>query len=169
ETVDSLARDAVPVAPSPEARRRLLRTIRGPARFADLLPAIAQLFDLPLEEVRAMVDGLFDPSRWMEGPAPGISLFPVQTGPRYPEAFAGFVRVLPGRKFPSHRHTGAELNLVLQGGLREVDTGKEVWAGEQLTKDAGSEHAYVALEGSDCIAASVVNGFIELTDSGGDA
>lgn len=151
--------------PSAEASGRLLRDIRGADRFSDLIPALAALYDVSHHAARGLVDGLGDTSNWMEGPVPGVLLYPVETGPKFPGAFAGFVRMAPGQSFPAHRHDGEEWNLVLQGGMREVGTDVEVWPGEQLHKTVGSEHAYAAIDGPDCIVASVVLGFIEFLPS----
>jgi hypothetical protein len=51
--------------------------------------------------------------------------------------------------------------LILSGGLREVG-GQEAWGGDELFRPDGSAHAFVALEGEPCVAATLVEGTIEL-------
>ena len=165
-STEALAGSVTPVAPPPRSRTRLMSFVRGEGRFADLLPDVARLFDIDLAEAREYVARLQDPSAWMDGPAPGVSLLPLQGGPRLEGAMAAFVRLAPGTTFQMHAHHGEETNYVLQGGFRE-DSGLEVWPGDFLDKASGSVHAYTALEGPDCIAATVLKGVIELKQEEG--
>ncbi len=165
-STDVLADSVEPLVPPPRVRARLLSFVRGEGRFEDLLPDVARLFDLELAEAREHVARLQDPSAWMDGPAPGISLLPLQGGPRLEGSMAAFVRMAPGTTFQMHAHHGEETNYVLQGGFRE-DSGIEVWPGDFLDKVSGSVHAYTALDGPDCIAATVVKGVIELKQEEG--
>lgn len=158
-----LAAAVPPRAPAPPVQERLMAFIRGEGRYADFIPDVARMFDVDEATARRLLTQLHQPDAWMEGPAPGISLSPVEGGPQLAGAFSAFVRLPPGKTFPLHTHTGTEKNFVLQGGFRE-DSGLEIWAGECLEKGSGTTHAYVALEGPDCIAASVVWGGILLKE-----
>ncbi|WP_434385648.1 dimethylsulfonioproprionate lyase family protein [Melittangium boletus] len=160
---EALAASVTPVTPPAGLGARLFAYIRGEGRFADFVPELARLFDLDEASARALVAQLPQPDAWMEGPAPGVLLLPVAGGPRLEGAMAAFVKLAPGTLFPAHRHSGEEVNYVLQGGFRE-DSGHEVWPGERLDKTAESSHAYVALEGPDCIAASILWGVVEFAE-----
>ena len=160
---EALSAHVTPRVPALPVQERLMAFIRGEGRFADFIPEVARMFDVDEATARQLVHRLSEPEAWMEGPAPGVSLLPVEGGPRLMGAFSAFVRLQPGKTFPTHTHGGTEKNFVLQGGFRE-DSGLEIWAGESLEKTSGTTHAYVALEGPDCIAASVVWGEIQLKE-----
>ena len=155
---------ALPPEPPPAGLgQRLMAFIRGEGRFADFAAEVARLFDVEQDTARELLRQVGQPDAWMEGPAPGIQLLPVASGPRLEGALAAFVRLAPGVSFPTHTHGGQELNFVIQGGFRE-DTGREVWPGQRLEKNSGTTHAYVALEGPDCIAASILWGEIQFAE-----
>lgn len=162
-STEALAAAVPPRPPAASVRERLMAFVRGEGRFADFVPELARLFDVDEATARQLVTRLHEPDAWMEGPVPGVHIQPVEGGPRLEGAFSAFVRLPPGQRFPTHLHGGTEKNFVLQGGFRE-DSGLEIWAGESLEKTLGTTHAYVALEGPDCIAASVVWGEIQLTE-----
>ncbi len=158
-----LAASVPPRAPSPHARERLLSFIRGEGRFADFVPDVARLFDLAPATAGQLLARLEEPGEWHEGPVPGVTLMPVTGGPRVEGALTAFVRLSPGRRFPTHTHGGEELTFVLQGGFRE-DSGREVWPGECLEKQEGTTHGFVAVNGPDCITAAVVRGELLLKE-----
>jgi putative transcriptional regulator len=160
---EALVQELPSEPPPPALGRRLMEFIRGEGRFADFAGEVARLFDVEVDTARELLRQVRDPNAWMDGPAPGVALLPVASGPRLEGAMAAFVRLSPGASFPTHTHGGQELNFVLQGGFRE-DTGREVWPGQQLEKRSGTTHAYVALEGPDCIAASILWGEIRFAE-----
>jgi putative transcriptional regulator len=72
-----------------------------------------------------------------------------------------FIRMEPGCAYPSHRHTGPEEVLVLQGGYRD-DRG-EHRAGDYILNEPGSAHQPIALDcGEDCILFAVAHSGIEV-------
>lgn len=162
------AMSTAPVLPSPALGAKLLERIRGDDRFGDLAPEVAHMFDIPEPDAHVLLRQLGDDAAWVEGPAPGVRIMPIEGGPRIAGAFAGFVRMAPGAAYPAHLHRGTEQNLVLQGGFRE-DDGEETWAGEWCNKTDGSCHGFVAVEGPDCIAAAVILGEVDFLTGPGDA
>ena len=156
------------VEPPASLGARLLAHVRGDGRFSDLAPEVSRLFDVDDAEARRLLSLLTDESAWMEGPFPGVRILPVQGGPRVASGLAAFVRLPAGVAYPAHVHHGVEENFVLQGGFRE-DSGEETWAGEWCHKTDGSRHGFVAVDGPDCITASVVSGEVEFLPEPGDA
>lgn len=162
KATDALALSVPRVVPPRGPLDGLLTQLQGGGRFVHFVPALSELFDIPENQVRALLDPLLDPSAWQPGPADGVELIPVEVGPRLQGAMAGFVRIQPGAVFPRHRHEGEELNLLLQGGFRE--NGRDVWRGDLVREPDGSQHSQLGLPGIECIAASVLQGQIQLVD-----
>jgi putative transcriptional regulator len=160
QTIASLPMSLPPVAPPLTAWQRLESGLSGGGRFSHFAPRVAELFDISEDAARRLFDALMDPAAWQEGPAPGVSVILVEPGPKRRGAFSAFVRIPAGVTYPMHRHTGEELNLVLQGGFRE--RGHDVWRGELVRETKGSSHAQLGLPGVDCIAATVLDGEIVL-------
>ncbi len=159
-TGEALAQ-ALPSTPPPTLAVRLLDHVRDKGRFEDLLPQVSDLFDLSLGQTAELLHGLHDSEAWTDFPGvAGLSVIPVQGGPRIAGALSALARLRPGAIFPEHRHHGDERNLILQGGFRELEA-REYWPGESLNKAPGSQHAYVALEGPDCIIAAVLFGDLD--------
>ncbi|WP_224368973.1 cupin domain-containing protein [Hyalangium versicolor] len=155
--VEGLVGLIAPEVPPPGVLARVVGEMEGPGRFARFAEKVAALLDVTRERALALLESLSDPEQWLPGPADGIQLLPVETGPAKEGMLAAFVRLPPGVRFPRHTHHGHEWNLVLEGGFRE-GTGREVWPGELLEMDEGSAHDFVALEGPACIAAAVIAG-----------
>lgn len=155
--VQGLAALVVPSEPPPGVLARVMAEMEGPGRFARFSEKVAAFFDLTRERTLALLESLSDPDAWMPGPAEGVQLMPVETGPAKFGMMAAFVRLAPGVRYPRHTHHGHEWNLVLEGGFRE-DSGNEVWPGELLEKEPGSVHDFVAIEGPACIAAALIDG-----------
>jgi putative transcriptional regulator len=146
-----------PVAPPERVLSSVLDEVEGPGRFTRFADRVAELFDLGREKARALLESLGAAEAWQPGPLPGLSFVPVETGPSRVHGLAVFIRVPPGQRFPDHTHHGREWTLVMEGGLRE-DSGAETWPGEVLEKDEGSSHAFTALPGPACIAATYIDG-----------
>lgn len=155
--LEGLASLVVPAEPPPGVLARVVGEMEGPGRFARFAEKVAALYDLTRERALAVLESLSHPEEWLPGPAEGIQLLPVETGPAKQGMLAAFVRLPPGVRFPHHTHHGREWNLVLEGGIRE-GSGRETWPGETLEMDEGSAHDFSALEGPPCIAAALLDG-----------
>jgi putative transcriptional regulator len=159
-TLGGLARVLPPVSAPRAVLDKLVAGLSGGARFAHFVEPVASLFDISADAAKRYLELLMTPSAWQEGPAPGIGLVPVDPGPKYPGAFAGFVRIPAGVHYPQHVHLGVEYNLVLQGGFHEQ--GRDVWRGESIRKGRGTSHDQVGLPGVECIVATLLRGEIRL-------
>lgn len=137
---------------------RLARTISEPPyRYAPFFARAAELFDLSEDAVIAQLERLRDPKVWRFAGLPGISHVTVEGGPRVQSAEALFVRFKPGVYFPSHRHTGLERVLVLEGSY-EDSGGVRHGEGELREWQSGTAHSFKVSRGGPCIFASVVFG-----------
>lgn len=165
----SRARDALPawvspVEPPASVLRGLMERMEGPGRFERFADRVAAFFDVSREHALRMLESLEDASRWMPGPVEGSELFPVEPGPAREGMMAAVLRLHPGVPYPRHTHLGRELNLVLEGGLRE-DSGHEVWPGEELEKTDGSSHGFSALHGPACLCAVLLEGATQFDEA----
>lgn len=145
-----------PVSPPSEARSKLLQRVREDDRLAHFVPELAELFDLTEDEAKQLVRDARDPSKWLEGPAPGVELLPVNTGPKAHgmDRISTLVKLVPGATLPEHTHAGTERVLVVQGGYHDSG-GREVWRGEVHRMEAGSTHSFTAVGNEPCICASL--------------
>ncbi|HEX4459881.1 MAG TPA: cupin domain-containing protein [Polyangia bacterium] len=145
-----------PVAPEPALRARLeLSLTAGPLwRHID---AVAALFDLDAGASARQLGRLAADDAWKPGPVAGLRVRLARAGAACAGAYTGFLRLEPGGRFPAHEHLGAEVTLVLAGGLRQND-GRELHAGDRCEMPAGTAHDFVALPGEDCIAAVLQHG-----------
>jgi hypothetical protein len=156
--------------PLPPLRERLLASLTRPGRFGRYVDRLARMFDLTIDEAEKLTARIADPTAYSPFLFEGIELLEVKPGKRYEGAIAVIAKLQPGARFPDHVHRGRETMFVLAGGFREErpqdDAGHavvpETWRGDELLSDDGSKHAFVALEGEPCIAASLVEGFVEL-------
>ncbi len=136
-----------PVAPSAEARARLLAAVGGPSpaggpgRFA---ARVAALFDLDVARAAALLGQIETPAAWSTLAA-GVRVLGVAPGPRHAGAQCGLVRVARGARFPWHRHLGEEVALVVHGGARMAD-GRAVGPGDEIVAgvDDDDPHDFVA-------------------------
>ncbi|MBL8919341.1 MAG: cupin domain-containing protein [Myxococcaceae bacterium] len=142
--------------PPEEPWKKVCGTLEGGKRFAHLVPALASHFDIPEERAVELVNAFDEPARWGEGPAPGLSLMPVEAGPRWAGFLTVVVRLEPGAQLPMHTHAAREQVLVLEGGYRDDQSGREFWRGEVDVREQGTSHSFTAVEGPACICASVV-------------
>lgn len=154
---EALAGLVAPVEPPASVLGGLMEHMEGPGRFARFADRVAAFFGLPRERALEVLRSISDPAAWGPGPVPGTQLLPVETGGERQGMLAGFLRLPSGVRYPKHSHHGREWNLVLEGGFRE-DDGHEVWPGEELEKSEASSHGFTALDGPDCICASVLEG-----------
>jgi putative transcriptional regulator len=143
-------------APPSEARSKLLDRVRKDDRLAHFAPELAQLFDLTEAQAKQLIRDARDPSKWIEGPAPGVELLPVNTGTRATgmDRISVLVKLEPGATLPQHTHAGTERVLVIQGGYRDSG-GREVWRGEVHRMEVGSTHSFTAVGNEPCICASL--------------
>lgn len=154
---------AVPPLPPPAAlRERLLVSSRHGRPLVSFAARVGRLFALPVAEATRLLTSLADPTTWIPGPVPGFRMAGLAPGPGAAARLGCFLRGAPGVVFRRHRHTGWEQVLVLQGGFRETDLegGQcDYWAGDDAPKPPGSAHELLMLEGADCIAAILTDGF----------
>ncbi len=141
-----------PLAAPESVRASLRQQMTGPRRLQRFADRLAAFFDLDRQGALDLIRRLDIPAEWMDGPDAGISVLPVQTGPRAANALAGMVRLPDGVTMLAHPHVGLEQILVLEGGFGD-SAGHVVWPGETLEMPIGSEHAMWGLSGPDCLAA----------------
>ncbi|MDP2274231.1 MAG: cupin domain-containing protein [Archangium sp.] len=132
---------------------RLLARARS-GRLSYFASRVAALFDISTEEASTLLARAERNEGWEEGPAPGVSIMPVNAGPKVPEAMTALVKLTGGARFPMHPHFGPERVMVLEGGYHD-SAGHEVWRGEVQDMEMGTEHDFVAFDGIGCVCASV--------------
>lgn len=149
--------------PQPSLRSRLVASMTRGGRFGCYADRLARMFDLTLEEAAKLAERIADPTAYTPFLFEGIEMLEVKPGKRYEGAIAVIAKLQPGARFPDHVHRGHETMFVLAGGFREEGAqGNETWRGDELASCDGSKHAFVALPGEPCIAASLMEGFVEL-------
>jgi putative transcriptional regulator len=157
DAYESLATSLAPVAPSAEARLRLVEAIGTADRFLPFLDDLAKMFDLAADKVRTLLRLLDDIGSWEEGPLPGIRLVHFEGGPNAYAADTGFVRLPPGLHFPYHTHDGPEVSYILSGAIRD-DDGTVYGPGEMVVKGREDAHEYWVLE-DECLIGIALAGF----------
>ena len=142
--------------PPSDARSKLMERVRNDDRLAHFIPELAELFDLTEAEAKQLIVDARNPSRWIEGPAPGVELLPVNTGKNATgmDRISVLVKLEPGATLPQHTHAGTERVLVIQGGYHDSG-GREVWRGEVHRMEVGSTHSFTAVGTEPCICASL--------------
>ena len=150
---------ALPVPPDPSLKARLLRSVETAPRFDTFVDRVAALTDLARDKAEALLASLDDAARWIGG-GTDMAIFHVDGGPRVANAIVGFVRLPAGAAFPEHEHVGAEVMLVMQGGL--VVDGVTHRAGAEVASSAGSAHTFVAAEGPDLMYLGVIQGGMKI-------
>ena len=154
-------------APSPPPaglRGRLLSSLARQGRFGRFADRLARLYDLPIQEAERLVAQIEDPAAWQPFFVPGVQMIAVVPGPKYAGSIGAIAKLDPGARFPEHTHGGHETMLLLEGGFREEgELGEEVWRGDELLRTEGTGHAFVALPGGPCIAASLAIGSVDFT------
>jgi hypothetical protein len=146
-------------AGSPQTPEEVLRTVRGllsrPRRLEGYTDSLARFFDFGETQARALLARIDVPGEWMEGPDAGISVLPVEAGPRAQNALASLVRLPPGVILSEHEHVGREHLFVLEGGFAD-SAAHVVWPGETLEMAVGSTHSMWGLPGPPCICAALL-------------
>lgn len=150
-------------AKAPAALRdRVLASMKRTGRFGMFADRLARLFDVSVSDAEALCAKLETGAEWHPFLVPGVEMIPVAAGPKHAGTVATLVRIQPGASFPEHEHRGEETMFVLDGGFRETaEGGAEVWRGDELHREDGTGHAFVALPGTPCIAAAVVSGYAD--------
>lgn len=159
--LEELSELVPPGKPAPQLLRdKLLGSVSRPRlRFAPLFGPLAELFDWGDLELAALFEAAAEPSRWQQGPLPGLELYHLAGGPRVAHADNGLVRLGPSTRFPLHRHLGSERVLVLEGGYVDEPSGKLYGPGDWHEMDEGSTHGYVTVpERPTLFAVSLVTG-----------
>jgi predicted ChrR family anti-sigma factor len=151
--------DLLPDAAPPEGgKQRLLADVSElPLRYAPFFDALAELWDLPEDDVRAELTRSKNNDEWRWAALPGIRLFDVRGGAKTASAHVRLVRFAPGVRFPVHRHKGHERVLILEGSYTELG-GKVYRSGDLHEMHDGSEHGFTVDEREPCIAAVVEEG-----------
>jgi quercetin dioxygenase-like cupin family protein len=157
-TISELDRLLSPSAPPPFVAAQLAREVEElPLRYAPFFDRLADVWDLPVGGVHAVLERAKSPEAWRKTALPGLALLDVRGGERVRDADVHLVRFSPGMRFPRHRHPGNEALFVLEGSYRD-SSGRVVVPGDLHAMSAGSEHGFVVSRGEPCIAASVQRG-----------
>jgi predicted ChrR family anti-sigma factor len=151
--------EALPVRSGSElVRARLLaETSRAPERYAPFTRTLSELYDLPRDDVRALLLRSAEPAEWKRSGLPGIKKLPVKAGPGRRGAQTYLVRFEAGVHFPEHHHDGLETVLLMAGAYTE-DTGKRYATGDLHVMEPGTAHAFRIDADEDCVAATVLHG-----------
>jgi hypothetical protein len=148
-----LAADLAPLTPPPSLKTRLLATLASADRFAPFLDDLTRMFDLPvatMRELLARIDGSEWETKLLGVRLEGAELFHFRVGPRLAAGAAGGVlRMRPDVTFPRHRHLGAEVTYVLEGGY--CTDGRVHGPGSCIEMPGGSEHDYRSAPGRDLV------------------
>ncbi|HET9929294.1 MAG TPA: cupin domain-containing protein [Polyangiaceae bacterium] len=140
------------------AREELLRAVAAfPLRYAPFFSRIAELWDLPVGDVEAVMQRAREPSNWRKPGLPGLTLIDVEGGERVRGAQVNLVRFAAGMRFPAHSHPGPETLLILEGSYRDSE-GVHVGPGDIHSMLPGSEHSFRVGREGPCVAASVQYG-----------
>ena len=167
EEADRVGRAVEAMAKGAEPGREVVRSVPGPAsrsrRLDHFCDALARFFDFDEARARQLLARIDMPEEWMDGPAPGITVLPVETGPGVAQALASLVRLPAGVTLSAHPHLGREQLFVLEGGFADSE-GHVVWPGETLEMAAGTAHSMWGLPGPACVCAALV--WVEGGDEG---
>jgi len=151
------------VTPSAAVQQRLELSLGSLSdRIAHHLEPLARMADIANDVMAGIVRGLDDVANWLPGPGDGLQVAHVPSGAATANAVVGFVRIAPGDSFPTHRHEGKEIVLVVQGSYRDSD-GSIVRAGDVAEREVGSIHSVRALDGPDLIYLAVVDEGIDIS------
>lgn len=139
-------------------RARLLEeTSRVPERYAPFTRTLSDLFDLPRNDVRALLERSAEAGAWKLSGLPGIRKLPVKAGPARRAAQTYLVKFAAGVRFPAHHHEGLETVLLMAGSYTD-DTGKRYATGDLHLMEPGTAHSFTIEKDEDCVAATVLHG-----------
>lgn len=155
ELLGSVAAGLPPAPASATGRQALLAALDSGARYRPFAAEVARHFDLPLAQMRALLDTIDDEARWEPGRMPGVRLLHVQGGPAVAARDVGFVWLQRGVATPYHHHLEPEVVYVLAGTLRDSD-GVLYLPGEAMLMAPGTEHDLRAGEDADTLFAVVL-------------
>lgn len=158
ELVHRLPEALPPSAASSAVRARLLaEASKAPERYAPFTPRLAELYDLPREDVWALLQRSADEGAWKFSGLPGIRKLPVAAGPARQGAQAYLVKFSAGVHFPAHHHDGLETVLIMAGAYTEA-TGRRFLTGDAHVMEAGTSHSFTIDRDEDCVAATLLHG-----------
>ena len=151
--------EALPLGAGPAAlRARLLEeTSRAPERYAPFTRALSDLYDLPRDDIRALLKRSAEPGAWKWSGLPGIKKLPVAAGTSRRGAQTYLVRFAAGVHFPAHHHDGLETVLIMAGQYTE-STGKVYGTGDLHLMEPGTAHSFTIAKDEDCVAATLLHG-----------
>ncbi|ETW96251.1 cupin domain-containing protein [Candidatus Entotheonella palauensis] len=162
QMLSQVAGAATPMAPSADARARLLGAVEPATRFDGFVDRLAALFDLKPERIRALLHlvDVWPSSPWKASRIPGMQLLHFDGGPRVASADCGLVCIEPGHVVPRHQHQGNEWVLILQGRAYEEETGQIAAPGDLRLKATHSVHTVRVIGDIPVVFAVVLHGGI---------
>jgi predicted ChrR family anti-sigma factor len=151
--------EALPQGGGPAAvRARLLEeTSRAPERYSPFTRTLSELYDLPRDDIRALLKRSADPSAWRHSGLPGIKKLPVKAGASRRGAQTYLVKFAAGVRFPEHHHDGLETVLIMAGSYTESG-GKQYDTGDIHLMEPGTAHSFTIAKDEDCVAATLLHG-----------
>jgi len=151
--------DALPQTGGPAAlRARLLdETSRAPERYAPFTRTLSELYDLPRDDIRGLLQQSADPRAWKRSGLPGIKKLQVQAGAGRRGAQTYLVKFEAGVRFPEHQHAGLETVLIMAGSYTE-SSGKQYDTGDIHLMEPGTAHSFTIAKDEDCVAATLLHG-----------
>jgi predicted ChrR family anti-sigma factor len=151
--------EALPQTGGPATlRARLLEeTSRAPERYSPFTRTLSELYDLPRDDIRRLLQQSADPRAWKPSGLPGIKKLHVQAGPGRRGAQTYLVKFEAGRRFPEHQHDGLETVLIMAGSYTESG-GKQYDTGDLHVMEPGTAHSFAIAKDEDCVAATLLHG-----------
>jgi predicted ChrR family anti-sigma factor len=151
--------EALPVIEGPAAlRARLLEeTSREPERYAPFTRTLSELYDLPRQDILALLEQASQPGAWQASGLPGIKKLPVKAGASRRGAQTYLVKFAAGVRFPEHHHEGLETVLIMAGSYTE-SSGKVYATGDMHLMEPGTAHSFTIAKDEDCVAATLLHG-----------
>jgi len=151
--------EALPQVGGPAGlRARLLdETSRAPERYAPFTRTLSELYELPREAIRELLQRSADPNAWKRSGLPGIKKLQVQSGASRRGAQTYLVKFQAGVRFPEHQHDGLETVLIMAGSYTE-SSGKQYSTGDIHVMEPGTAHSFTIAKDEDCVAATLLHG-----------
>ncbi|HVU04335.1 MAG TPA: cupin domain-containing protein [Polyangiaceae bacterium] len=151
--------DAAEPLPVGDAAKLRLRAALDADPYLPFSSELARHFDLPAEDVRALLRKIDDPEFWIRDVSPMHGHLDFTPGPSLRPLHGGFARMLSGMRIQKHRHVHRELTYVLSGTLSDGE--REYGPGEFIDMPEGSVHEVVVPEGKEALVA-LLSGRIHL-------